>query len=227
MVSATHDVGTTSLAKDASELLPLVAEVGHRLAVDKSLPLDFQAVLEKVADRIPEPSGGTDLVGVDPYLAESLTYGVMRCYQALMRPPVQARRDLRLGFEHVRQALAYIAEEAATSDDRSPAELASWLVTTLESRQTDIAEIIGVSTRSLHRWATGAAAPAGAEAARLRVVARLVNTLRHAMTGAGAVLWLREPHPDLGGAPCELLESPDAYATLTRLAARARSHTAS
>jgi DNA-binding transcriptional regulator YiaG len=212
----------------AGELLPLVTDLGHRLGVQRRVPMDMQPVLDKVADRIPEPSNGSELSGIDPYLAESLAYGVMRCYRALMRPPAQARPELRIGLEHVRQALAYILEEVPTSDDRTPQEIASWLAGAVESRQSDIADVLGVSSRTLYRWATGTSTPAGPEAARLRLVARLVNNLRHAMTPAGAVLWLREPHRELGGgAPSSVLDTPDAYPVLVRLAARTRSHSAS
>ncbi|MDQ3757303.1 MAG: MbcA/ParS/Xre antitoxin family protein [Actinomycetota bacterium] len=228
MMSALEDRDVTGFGPDAAELLPLVADLSRRLSTAKEAPFDFVAVLDKVADRLPTSPVQLELSGVDPYLAEALTYGVMRCYRALRRPPRQARPELRIGLEQIRQALAYILEEEPTSDIRPLDEIARWLTHTLDTRQADVAEVLGVSTRTLHRWCTGASSASGAEAARLRLVARLVSNLRHAMTPSGALLWLREPHPDLGGrAPAELLDDIGAYSMLVRLAARTRSHSAS
>lgn len=228
MVSVLEDTQLPGFGSEAAELLPLVTGLGQRLSIAKEAPFDLESVLEKVADRLPTSSVQLELSGVDPYLAESLTYGVMRCYRALRRPPRQARPELRIGVEQIRQALAYILEEEPTSDVRSIDEIAVWLTRTMDTSQSDVADVLGVSTRTLHRWCTRASSPSGVEAARVRLVARLVNNLRHAMTAAGALLWLREPHPDLDGrAPADLLDDVGAYAMLVRLAARTRSHSAS
>lgn len=223
MLSLRYDKKAPPFAQDAQELLPLVNDLSERIVATRDVPLDTDAVLGKLADRLPEPSTLWALP-VDPYLMESLTYGVMLSYRALTLPPETGRVDLRIGLEHCRQALAYIVEEAPVADDRPADEIAQWLVATIESAQAGIAEVLGVSSRTLQRWAAGASVPSGAEASRLRLVARLVNNLRHAMTSNGVLLWLKEPHRDLGGrAPADLLDEPGAYMTLLHLAARTRS----
>lgn len=223
MTSLQSDTVVTPLADAARDLLPLVSGAAARLAVSRHVPDDLPGVVETVFDRLPEPALA-EAGGVDPYLVEALTYGVMRCYRALTLPPARARRELRVGLEQVRQALAYIVEEAPTQDDRPATQLATWLVATLNSPLREIAEVLGVNLRTLQRWTSGDSSPSGEEAFRLRAVARLVNNLRHALTGEGVLLWLREPHPDLRGRPPMALLAPATFPRLLVLASRARSN---
>lgn len=226
MLSLAVDKASTDLAGAAEELLPLVNDLSQRMALSSGIPLDVGTVLGQLAARLPEPTSVWAVPAVDPYLVDSLTYGMMLCYRALTLPRAERRIELRIGLEHCRQALAYILEEAPVAEDRPAGEIARWLIEALESGHADIAEVLGVSARTLQRWSAGTSTPAGPEVARLRLVARLVNNLRHAMTSTGALLWLREPHVDLDGrAPAALLDEPGAYLMLLQLAARTRSQT--
>lgn len=58
----------------------------------------------------------------------------------------------------------------------------------------DLADLVGVSARTLQRWQQhGGAAPTTRQAAALRLVA----VLRHGWTPSGVVKWFRRPHPHL------------------------------
>lgn len=77
--------------------------------------------------------------------------------------------------------------------------------------------------RQLQRWlAAHGSEPAGAEAARIRVVARLVNQLRHTFTGPGVLAWFSRKHPMLGEAPAALLDDPMRYPELVSVATASR-----
>lgn len=167
------------------------------------------------------------LAGLDPYLGETLLAGAVVCLKGLRDDDVdQRRKRVRLGLERIRQALRDIVDEAPATEVRSSKEVAQWLADTMSLPQTRLAELLGVSPRTLQRWLsdTGTAHPEGDDEARLRAVAHVVIHLRHVFTGAGVVRWFERPHPSLDDRPpASLLDDPLAYPTLNRLAARARS----
>jgi hypothetical protein len=86
--------------------------------------------------------------------------------------------------------------------------------------------LLGVRERTFQRWIseTEASRPEGDDARRLRIVARIVDHLRHSLTGPGVVRWFERSRRELGGkTPAALLDEPDAVGRLLSLAAGARS----
>ncbi|MGK2936609.1 MAG: hypothetical protein ACSLFR_02215, partial [Solirubrobacteraceae bacterium] len=74
---------------------------------------------------------------------------------------------------------------------------------------------VGVSERTWQRWNSEheQAEPTREAAIKLRLLARVVNELRHVMTATGAVRWAASPLPELGGAtPLEVFGSDDLQA---------------
>jgi hypothetical protein len=70
-----------------------------------------------------------------------------------------------------------------------------------------LAGLVGVSTSSLHRYATGARTPPDAAAARLHFLASLVGALGGAYDEDGVRRWFGRPRTQLGGqAPAALLQ---------------------
>jgi len=221
MATQQGDTSATPFAKEAADLLPLIADANQRLATTADVPLDIPAVIDKLFERIPDPP---DFTGIDPYLADALIYGAARSYRALTRSDErQKRRELRIALEQVRQALTYILDEAPAADDRNSAQLARWLVETIDAPQRDLSVSLGVAPRTFQRWLSGETTPTGIEASKLQMVARLVANLRHSLTGPGVLWWLQRTHPSLGKPPQQLLDDPSAYPTLVRLAAQTRS----
>ncbi len=216
----------TDLLDAASELLPLVTETNQRLALSPELPPDIHAVVEKVYTSLPAPLDEA-AGGIDPFLTEALSYGTARCYRALtLDKDSEKRAELRIGLEQVRQALAYLLDEEPVADDRPPQQVAAWLVEATDVPQTDLARVLDVAPKTLHRWVIGDSTPGADEVARLRVVARIVANLRHAYTGPGAVAWFEHQHPDLKRRPADLLSQSSNYPSLLKLAARTRSQDA-
>jgi transcriptional regulator with XRE-family HTH domain len=223
MATYRGDTPTTPFEAEAAELLPLITDASQHLATSSEIPMDMPAVIDKLFERIPAPNA-PQLAGIDPYLADAVTYGTARCFWALNRPTEERRPQLRIALEQVRQALSYILEEAPATDARPPAEIAQWLLDVVDTTQRDLSERLGIAPRTFQRWLTGETVPSGLEASKLQLVARLTANLRHSLTGPGVLWWLHRPHPDLGGrAPETLLGEPTEYPTLIRLAAQTRS----
>ncbi len=70
----------------------------------------------------------------------------------------------------------------------------------------DLAELLGISDRTLSRWLKYTGDPNR----RLKLVVRLVNNLRHAWTPEGVVAWFHRLRQDLDGlAPIDVLDDAE------------------
>ena len=214
-----------TLTQSASDLLPRVTDAVLTLGLQETVPLDTLSLLDKVRDSLPSPAE-QEFAGVDPYVVNTLRQGMSEAYRALSLDDGERVAELRVGLEQIRQSLASMIDGADAADERTSTQIAAWLVETLESTNQDIADLLGVVPRTLHRWMTGESTPSGDEAARLRIVARVVSHMRHALTGPGVLLWFGLVHPEIRTTPAELLDDPSHYPELVALAARARTHTA-
>jgi hypothetical protein len=201
----------------------------RELARERETPTGVRGLVEEFADALvdlPE----SELDGVDPYLILALqraTLGATRALEA--EDPAIQRRQLRLHLEQMRHVFRDLAAGQAVSEERPSKEVARWLASVVDVPQRELADLLGVGNRTFQRWISDAEtnAPDGDEARRLRIVARIVNQLRHSLTAAGVIRWFERPREDLGGArPADLLDEPDAISRLLTLAAGVRSSTA-
>lgn len=227
MTSDGNDRSTPSFEDAAESLLAQLDDATLRLAVSETVPDEVATLIDRFDVLLYARNPEAGFASADPYLAEGLLGGAVVCLKALRHDDERlARRDLRFGLEQVRQALRDMLDERPVRADRDSKELLRWLATTTSVPQAELAEVLGVGTRTLQRWLSDsdAAEPAGDDDMRLRVVARLVNHLRHSFTGHGAIRWLQRPHPKLANAaPAELLDDETRFPELIHLAARARS----
>lgn len=200
-----------------------------RLARESEISEDLRLYLEQLADNVAALTGGAS-TDIDPYLLLAAQAALIRALRLLdSDDPATARREMRTRLEQMRQVFRDIAEGGPLYEDKSAREIAQWLAAVLNAPQGSLAELLGVSTRTLQRWISesGSTGPDGEDARRIRVVARIVNHLRHALTGPGVLRWFQLAHPQLGGQrPLDVLVEPHAAALLTTLAASSRSHTA-
>jgi hypothetical protein len=214
------------LLKRLDELHEAAAEAGRHLATARVVPAEVGRVVAEVSEAR-EATPETELAAVDPYLVLALDRGLLGAWRALRDGADAARRDaVRVAVEQIRQALRDLGDDAPVADTRPAKDVARWLGEVLDASQADVAALLGVSPRQYQRWvsASDPAEPRGADAHRLRAVARLVAHLRHAWTGPGVVAWLTAPHPALEGhAPVSLLDDPDQLPRLRGLAASTRS----
>jgi predicted nucleic acid-binding protein len=177
----------------------------------------FDSVL--AAATAPEP---------DPHQAKALWQAALHAQKGLRADnDTQRRHDVRVALEQFRQVLRDTVESQCYGEDSPVRDVFARTVQTLAAPQTTVAELLGVSTRQLQRWlADDGAEPAGDDAARIRMIGRLVNQLRHAFTGPGVIAWFTRAHPVLGRPPMELLDDPLDYPQLLSAATAARAQTA-
>jgi hypothetical protein len=202
-----------------------LTEAQQRLALERELPDSVRGLVLEVAEAVAQLDDAAT-AGVDPYLVIALQRAVLAARNALdAADPAAERRRARVALEQLRHVFGEIAAGQPVAEDRPAAELARWLLAITGVPQHRLAELVGVGDRTWQRWVSTAdpAQPTGADARRLRIVARIANHLRHTLTGAGVVGWFGRPRDELGGrSPAELLDEPDAVARLTALAAGTR-----
>lgn len=206
------------------------AELGRlnsRLARERTIPAEIAESVHQIAASVAEDTAMSRWEAIDPYLALIIHRAVIRASEAVHHAEApEARDQLRVALESLRQGFAAIAENEPVGDERSPKEIARWLAETAEVPQNRLAELLGVSLRQFQRWVSTqeTTQPEGDDVRRLRSVARIVNQLRFALTPAGAVEWFSWPRDDLHGRrPIDLLEEPDKLPELTAIAGGMRS----
>jgi hypothetical protein len=204
-----------------------LAEANRRLARESGTPASVVALVADLTDAI--ASGEEhDLAAINPWLWIQVQRAALRAQAALREDDPKRRRQLRLALEQLRFLFARIAERDPIGEDRPATDVARWLEATVPSvSQQRKAQLLRVSLRTYQRWIAGTTTPSGDEERRLRVVARLVNQLRHSLTGPGVVEWFERPRADLRGtSPADALEDPDRLEPLLAAAAASRGHVA-
>jgi hypothetical protein len=216
-------MAATDQAEDLTELLDQV----------NAASLALQRSQESVPDevRVLVDSLGSALPAATPYVLEADPLQVARFVQAaygaekaLRRPlPSAQRRELRLPLQQMRSALVDIIEDRPVAPGRPATEVLHNLMGMVNVAPADLAFVLDVSTRELRRWlAPGARGPSGDGESRVRLVAQLVNQLRHSFTATGVMKWFERPHPLLGVAPIKWLDDPLRYPELLAEARRSR-----
>jgi hypothetical protein len=204
-----------------------LAEANRRLARERETPASVVGVVEDVTDAI-AAGQEHDLAAVNPWLWIQVQGAALRAQAALRQNEPKRRRDVRLALEQLRFLFARIAERAPIGEDQTATDVARWLEATLPSvSQQRKAQLLRVSLRTYQRWVSATTAPSGDEERRLRVVARLVNQLRHSLTGPGVVEWFERPRADLDNtSPADALDDPDRLEPLHAAAAASRGNVA-
>jgi hypothetical protein len=204
-----------------------LAEANRRLGRERETPASVVGVVEDVTDAI-AVGQEHDLAAVNPWLWIQVQGAALRAQAALRQKEPKRRREVRLALEQLRFLFARIAEREPIGEDRTATDVARWLETTLPSvSQQRKAQLLRVSLRTYQRWTSATTTPSGDEERRLRVVARLVNQLRHSLTGPGVVEWFERPRADLDGAsPADALDDPDRLEPLLAAAAASRGNVA-
>jgi hypothetical protein len=206
-----------------------LGEANRSLAREPETPASVVGVVEQVTDAIAR--GDDDqLALVNPWLWIRVQGAALRAQAALREDDPARRRQVRLALEQMRFLFARIAEREPIGEDRPAKEVARWLESTLPSvSQQRKAELLRVGARTYQRWISEneATTPSGDEERRLRLVARLVNQLRHSLTGPGVIDWFEHARGDLDGAsPAEVLDDRERLEPLLAAAAASRGNVA-
>jgi len=206
-----------------------LGEANGRLAAERETPSWVVGLVQDLTDAIGS-SDDHELAEVNPWLWIAVQRAALRAQSALREADPERRGHLRLALEQLRFLFARIADRQPVGEDRSSREVARWLEEKLASvPQPRKADLLGVGLRTYQRWISEreSGAPTGDDDRRLRVVARIVNQLRHSLTGPGVVDWFEHPRSDLGGArPAALLDDPTRLEELLAAAASSRGNVA-
>lgn len=224
------DPELTVLTEDsAAAWEALVEKAGAELKDTRDVPEDVRALVHRLAQSL-EHISRHELASADPYLLVSLQGGAIQTLLSLdQEDALRQRGGVRIGLERMRQALRDVADEAHVSDDRPVKDVVMWLVDALDAPYAQVAKLLDTSPRTLQRWLSSIerVQPHGEDAARVKLVARVVNQLRHSMTSQGVIRWFESPHPALKGRPpIALVGDPLDAPGLIRLAAATRVSTA-
>ena len=219
------DLAAEAFWSGAAELFDELNTATAALATTTEVPRGVEEVVEQLVQSV-APLSPPAFGAADPYLVEALLTGTVGCAQAIWATRPEVRRGaLRVPLERTRQALRDLLDERNVAADRPAKAVARWLVEVTELPQHELAQLLGIATRTFQRWISDSehAAPAGDDETRLRTLARTIDQLRWSMTPSGAVRWLQRPHPGLEGRrPAELLTEPLGYSELPKLAASTR-----
>lgn len=220
-MSYTSDVQATD--ETLSALLEHVDAATRALQMSAIVPDEVAALIDSF-DLVLHAETPLRLVA-DPYLTTMLFAAAFRAEKALRHDDAETRRrDLRIALEQFHQALRDIVSNRPFATDTPVRGVLANAVAAVSMPQREFAELLGVSTRQLQRWlAADGPVPAGDDEARIRIVAQLVNQLRHAFTGPGVLAWFNRKHPVLGVKPMARLGDPLGYPELLRAASGARS----
>lgn len=206
------------------QLLAAVNRATRSLRQSKGgVPLDVSELVDRF-DTVLHAQAPLNL-GVDPYFSIALFAGALRSMKALRHDnAMEQRRDLRVALEQVRHALRDIVDGHWASEETPVQDVLDALVATLRVSQPEVARLLGISTRQLQRWlARDGALPSGHEEARIRMVAQLVNQLRHVYTAQGVPAWFGHKGPEMKATPLEMLADPNNFPELLGAARGARS----
>ena len=222
----------TAIAFDLRQPARVAHELGEanrRLGREPETPASVVGLVQDITDAI---AGGDDVTvaAVNPWLWIALQRAALRAQASLRERDPERRRQLRLALEQMRFLFARIADREPIGEDQPTDQVARWLDVTLASvSQPKKAELLHVSPRTYQRWISDRepARPSGSDERRLRVVARLVNQLRHSLTGPGVVDWFEHPRADLGGrSPSDVLDDSTKLERLLAAAAASRGNVA-
>src|SRR5919106_78709 len=221
-----------AVAINFKELAPLQRELEDASAVlarSEELPAGIRELVRSLAEELRDMDRAEWEEAVDPYLLVELEQVAISALLALDEEDDESGLEgAELALEAMREIVGDIEEGSAVSDERSGREVARWLKDRTGASTKELAGVLGISERKLERWFSGASTPAGEDEVRLRLSVRLVNQLRHGMTGYGALRWLSRPFRELGGSrPRDLLSAPEEASRLLALAGQARRSDAS
>lgn len=206
-----------------------LGEANRRLAREVETPASVIGTVEAISDAI-AVDDQQELAAVNPWLWIRVQGAALRAQAALRDDDPRRRRQLRLALEQLRFLFARLADREPIGEDRPAGEVARWLEDTLPSvPQPRKASLLGVAARTYQRWISDreSTTPSAEDERRLRVVARIVNQLRHSLTGPGVIDWFDHPRADLAGAaPAEVLDDPEQLEGLLAAAAASRGNVA-
>lgn len=185
-------------------------EVSRRTEVDGSL----QRRLLEIGRRLKELQPTIEALNFDVEQTAEMYSAILDVDRAVHGEESDLDRfeEILLGIERVRQVVRDALDEFIGGRRPDRRELVQRITDHLPGiSQQELAELAGVTPRTLRRWATSGGSPSD----RLLLVAKLVQILHHAWSPKGVHAWFGRPRPRLEGRrPLELLDDPGAERVL-------------
>lgn len=145
--------------------------------------------------------------GTEDYEAKQLFVFLLELRRAIDEDPggTDSAGSLALAAAKMLDVLHRMKRRLERSALDNPDEAASFVLAQMSAlKATDVARVLGVTTKTLAAWKTGTSVKNTPERAKL--VAQLVAYLRYAMTPTGLLMWFENPADALNGrSPLELL----------------------
>jgi hypothetical protein len=146
--------------------------------------------------------------GTEDYDARKLFEFLVGLRRAIDADPegTDARGDVELHKLMMRDVLQRIERRLLHDELDDPRVAADFVFGTLDRvGASDLARLLGVSTKTVGAWRAGRAVTRNGE--RVVVLAQLLSYLRASLTPLGIVMWFDAPRDQLGGStPLELLD---------------------
>jgi hypothetical protein len=183
-----------------------LATMGRRLAAADEAPAEVLEFAEELSAAVIGIQRG-EWPEIDPYLLAELMQTVAAVEQTLrVQDASRQCEQLEIELEALRDIFGDLRESGPVRDDRPAIEVARWLKETTGASNQELT-LFGPSKRTWERWLSpsGDSEPRGEDEARVRIAARIVNQLRHAMTPRGVMRWFTAGHPALAGQPPAML----------------------
>jgi len=129
-----------------------IARLNNRLARARTIPAEVADGVREIAAGVARETAISRWEAVDPYLVLIIHRAVIQAEEATRHPDeLEARDQLRIALESLRQGFAAIAEGEPVSDQRSPKEIVRWLAETAEVPQVQLADLLRVGLRKFQR----------------------------------------------------------------------------
>jgi hypothetical protein len=159
--------------------------------------IDYRKVEDAVLDLANALPAGTE-----DYEAKQLFV-----YLTELRRAIDDGGDAQLAAMRMGDVARRLERRLAHAALESPEEAVRFTLANLEPLTvTEIARLLGVSTKTVGAWRSGK--PVKQNVNRVLLVAQLVSYLRYGMTATGLKLWFENPADVLGGrSPLELLDA--------------------
>ena len=121
-------------------------------------------------------------------------------------------------LEAIREWLRDYLDSGGLWQDKSGSELTKWVLACLPGvPQEDIAEILGVSTKTVRRWDKGSGGDEPTNRDRLLAAIRIIGQLRYVFPPIAIARWLLTPQTRFDGAsPSQLLDDAEQALRLSR-----------
>lgn len=222
---------TATIAPDGSELRQfedLIAGSTHKLLEALSqtpVPVDYVDRWQHTASRLSDAINRSVPPSLDAEQVAEIRGELLNILQQVTdgdpARPMDSVEAALLGLEAIRHIVRDALDRQAPGEGDARTLLLGLQDTLPRVGRRELAELLGVSERSIQR--TLASPTPVTPDRRLELLCGLVTLLRRGWTPEGVVAWFKRPRPELGGrSPLEAIDDPASERAIFELARHGR-----